>query len=197
MRASQPSPWLAEMASGGPKPREWKSAATTSSSRPSALFSASVTGLPERRSSRVTKWSCGETSGPGIGDEDQAISFGDRALGLGAHLRLNAYRILDQPPGVDDDVGHGPNPAETVLPVTRESGHVRYDRIARAGQDIEQGRLADVRPSDKCNDGQHGMWREPLARAVLSDPARVPAQNQHRCRWLQIFLPEAASGVTR
>ena len=58
---SQPCPWLAEMASGGPRPSRWKSAPARSGSSPSALLSTSVTGLPARRSSRATNTSCGES----------------------------------------------------------------------------------------------------------------------------------------
>ena len=45
---------LAETATGSPSAREWKSALAMSVSRPSALLTATVTGLPERRSSRAT-----------------------------------------------------------------------------------------------------------------------------------------------
>ena len=57
MSSSHPCPWLAEITSGSPNPRPWKSADTMSASSPSPLLSTSVTGLPERRSSPATKWS--------------------------------------------------------------------------------------------------------------------------------------------
>ena len=94
--------------------------------------------------------------GARVGEQQQPIGLGDRTLGLGAHLRLDAARVLDEPAGVDDDAGNRTHPAEAVLPVARESGHVRHDGVARSGEHVEERRLADVRPADEGDHGQHG-----------------------------------------
>src|SRR5207244_11524771 len=94
--------------------------------------------------------------GARVGEQQQPIGLGDRTLGLGAHLRLDAARVPRGPAGVDDDAGNRTHPAEAVLPVARESGHVRYDGVARCGEHVEERRLADVRPADEGDHGQHG-----------------------------------------
>jgi hypothetical protein len=93
-----------------------------------------------------------------VDDEHEAVGLGDRALGLLAHQRLDAGgRRLDDAAGVDRDVRDGAQAAVAVLPVERHAGHVRDDGVAGAGERIEQGRLADVRPPDERNYGQHAM----------------------------------------
>ena len=42
-----------------------------------------------------------------VGEQYQAVSFCDGALGLCAHLRFDAGRVLYQTTGIDDDAGYG------------------------------------------------------------------------------------------
>ena len=139
------------------------------------MLSTSVTGLPERRSSRGDEVILGREPGARIGEEHQPVSLGDRALGLGAHLRLDADRILDQAAGVDDDVGDRPDAPEAVLAVARQPGHVRDDGVARAGEHVEERRLADVRAADQGDDRQHGG-----ARAQRPDAALLAFRGRRR-----------------
>ena len=87
----------------------WKSAPAMPASRPSALLTARNTGLPERRSSLREELILRREPGARVGDEDQPVGFLDRVLGLDAHQRVHAARILDEAAGVDADVLHGPS----------------------------------------------------------------------------------------
>ncbi len=107
-----------------------------------------------------------------IDQEHEAIGLFNSALRLLAHLRLDADGILNETAGVDDDVRNRPETAESVLPVARQPGHVRDDRIAGACKNVEQRGLADIGSAHERDDGQHtGV----LPVALSSDPAALRA----------------------
>ena len=93
--------------------------------------------------------------GAAVDQHDQPIGFGNGALGLLHHQALDRVGVLDQPARVDHDAGHLCAPRVAVLPIARQAREIRDQRIARAGERIEQGRFADVRPTDQCDHGQH------------------------------------------
>ncbi len=95
-------------------------------------------------------------AGAPVHQQNEVIGFRDRALGLGAHLRLDTLRVLDQAARVDHHEGNRSQPPEAVLAIPGQSGHVRDNGIARAGEHVEQGRFSDVGPTYQGNDGQHG-----------------------------------------
>ena len=95
--------------------------------------------------------------GARIDEQHEAVRLLDRALGLHAHLRFDAGWVLDETAGIDGDVGNRAEAPESVLPVARDARHVRDDGVARAGQCIEERRLADVRTAYQRDDGQHDV----------------------------------------
>ena len=95
-------------------------------------------------------------AGARIGDEDEPVGFLDGVLGLDAHQRVHADRVLDQAAGVDADVLHRAELAVAVLAVARDAGHVGHDGVTRLRERVEQRGLADVRPPDDRDDRQHG-----------------------------------------
>ena len=164
------------MASGSPKPRAWKSAATISAIESLGLVERQrhrLAGAPQLAGDEMV---LRREPGARIGEEDQAVGLGDRALGLRAHLRLDA-RPGSRPGRRCRSPRRAPAPG-APKPYWRSRvspGHVGHDGIARAGEHVEQRRLADVRPADERDDGQHGTWREALAR--LAQPSGAVAES--------------------
>ncbi len=103
-------------------------------------------------------------AGASVGQEDEPIRFLDRALGLHAHLRLDAGGILDEAARVDGHVRHRADAPETILPIARHAGNVRDDGVAGSGQNIEESRFADVRSADERDDWEHIPTRPLLRR---------------------------------
>ena len=52
-------------------------------------------------------------AGARIGEKHEAVGLGDGALGLRAHLRLDAARVLDQAAGIDDHVRQRARPGHS------------------------------------------------------------------------------------
>src|SRR5690606_71405 len=91
-----------------------------------------------------------------IDEEQQHIGLLDGTFGLLRHLVHDAALGDRVETGrVDDEVVMVTDPADAVMPVTRETGQVRDKRVAGAGQPVEQGRLADVGASDEDDGGFH------------------------------------------
>ena len=90
----------------------------------------------------------GRQSRAGIGEEDHRVGFGDCLLGLLRHLREDALGGAGlKPPGIDHVVRAAAKQAFAIVAVARHAGHVHDDRIARAGEAVEEGALADVGPA--------------------------------------------------
>ena len=145
------------MPTGSPRPRAWKSAAATSTIQSFRLVDGErrrLAGLADLAGDEVV---LGREARPPVHQQNEPIGFGHRALRLGAHLGLDALRVLDQTAGIDDHERQRSQAPEAVLPIPGESGHVRHDCVARAGEHVEQGRFADVGPTYESDDGQHGM----------------------------------------
>ena len=91
----------------------------------------------------------GRQSRAGIGEEDHRVGFGDCLLGLLRHLREDALGGAGlKPPGIDHVVRAAAEQTFAIVAVARHAGHVHDDRIARAGEAVEEGALADVGPAD-------------------------------------------------
>jgi len=97
--------------------------------------------------------------GAGIDYEDDYVSLCHSLLGLAGHLAIDAAgRIRLEAAGVDDDVLVLALLAIAVVPVTREPGEVRHDRVAGLGQAVEKRGFADVRAPHEGNDGFHRSY---------------------------------------
>src|SRR4029077_1872071 len=68
--------------------------------------------------------------------EYQPVGLVNGALGLRAHLRLDDARGLEQAARIDDHVGERAEAPEAVLPVARQSRHVRDDGVTRTGEHV-------------------------------------------------------------
>ena len=116
-----------------------------------------------------------------VGEKNEPVGFLHGALGLLAHLRLDAGGILDETAGVDHDVGNRTHSTEAVLAVAGEPGDIRDDGVAGAGQNIEKRRLADVGPAHEGDDGQHPT---PRLLVLLRFNGRRRGRFRRRgCRW--------------
>ena len=107
----------------------------------------------------------GEATAP-VHEYDRDVGLGERSHRLFRHALVDFRFTAREPAGVDDDVGTGPDPTESVLAIPGQSRVIRDQRIAGSGQPIEQRRLADVRPADDSDYRQHGIGG-PLVGLVL------------------------------
>ncbi len=98
----------------------------------------------------------------GVDHEDHHIGLGHRLTGLLGHLDVDAAfgRGLEAA-RVDDDELAAAQARVAVVAVAREAGEVGDDGVARLGQPIEQGGLADIGPADQGNDRFHHWGTKP------------------------------------
>jgi hypothetical protein len=98
----------------------------------------------------------GRQAGPDIDHEDHRIGLGHGLAGLLGHFLEDAGgRLGLEAAGVDDDELVLADLAVTVVAVAGQAGVVGHDRVAAAGESVEQGGLADVGSSDEGNDRFH------------------------------------------
>ena len=76
-----------------------------------------------------------------VDQHDQPVGLGDGSLGLRDHQALDRVGVLHQPARVDHDAGNFCAARESVLPIAREPGEVRDQRVARARHRVEQGSI--------------------------------------------------------
>ncbi|MOA09989.1 hypothetical protein D3C78_1298570 [compost metagenome] len=93
--------------------------------------------------------------GARVDHEQHGIGFLDGLQRLLGHLGVDAFLVTGDTPGVDDDVGAALPFRLAVLAVAGQAGIVGDDGVAAAGQAVEQGGLADVRPSYQSDNGNH------------------------------------------
>jgi hypothetical protein len=99
-----------------------------------------------------------------VGEKQHAVGFLDGAQRLLRHQDLYATRVDNETAGIDDEIRNVADFAVTVFTIARQPGQVRDERVAGAGEEVEQGRLADVRPADQRDDRQH-LWHPTKSRA--------------------------------
>ena len=99
----------------------------------------------------------GHDPDPGIGQEEDQIGLVDRRLGLGAHAAFErgGQGVLEAG-GVDDVEAQVVEPRRMDAPVARHARRVVDQRQLAADQPVEQGRLADIGPSDDGELEAHG-----------------------------------------
>ena len=99
---------------------------------------------------------CRHHAGPRVDQEQHQIGLGDRRLRLLAHARGKPLIPGLEPRGIDEGDGARPKLGLGLAPVARQTGLVVDQRQLLADQPVEQGGLADIRPSDD-GDGE-GHW---------------------------------------
>ncbi len=111
-----------------------------------------------------------------IHHDERDIGFLERPHRLFDHALVNTLFTAGDTAGIDNNVGNRAEPAETVLTITRQPGIVGNNRITRSSESIEQRRLADVRPANECNDGEHrNLPAYPIRILRPKSPACCPA----------------------
>ena len=97
----------------------------------------------------------GEDAGAGIDDEQHDVGFEDRGFGLRAHAAEQRIGIgLFEPRRVDDAKHQSAEVDVALAPVAGHAGAIVHEGELLAHQTVEEGRLADIRPSDD-SDGRH------------------------------------------
>ena len=87
--------------------------------------------------------------GPRVEDEEDEVGLGDRAARLLGDLLRQRRRVGDvHAAGVDEQEALAGPLADDLLAVARDAGRLVDDRLARAGQPVDERRLADVREAD-------------------------------------------------
>ena len=94
--------------------------------------------------------------GATIDQEQQHVGLGDGLFGLARHLVHDAVLGHGVEAGsIDDQVVAVTDAADAVVAVAGEAGLVGDERVTRARQAVEQGRLADIGPADQNDGGFH------------------------------------------
>ena len=91
----------------------------------------------------------GRDPGPRVEHEEHEVGLGDRAARLLRDLLRQRRRVGDvDAAGVHEQEAPAGPLADDLLAVARHTGRLVDDRLARAGQPVDEGRLADVREAD-------------------------------------------------
>ena len=90
-------------------------------------------------------------AGSGIEHQDQHIRFLDRERGLVGDELRDRVSVTGQATGIDHHDIASLNARVAVATVASQPRQVRDERVPRAGEGVEQGRLADVRAADESN----------------------------------------------
>ena len=117
-------------------------------------------------------------AGARIDDEEDCVGLGDRLLGLARHFAEDA--VLDQrfeTAGVDHQIRLATQLAVPVVAVAGQPRQVGDDGVARPGQAVEQGRLADVGAADQDQGRLH------RASIRLRLPPEVCTRNPEPAAW--------------
>ena len=174
-RSPVPCPWAAERGIGSPRPSRWNSSASASRPGSSILFAIRKIGLRECR--RIAD----SSSSPGVIPAGCRRRRGRGRLrrlrsGLVGHLFGERRAVCDVDAARVDEQEALPGPlADDLFPVACDARRLVDDRLARAGQPVDERGLADVRESDdrdsseQCVGLVHGGVAWPAAPARGSD----------------------------
>ena len=101
----------------------------------------------------------GGDPGPCVEDEQDEVGLGDRAASLVGDLLRQRRRVGDVDAAGVDEQEAVPSPlADDLLAVARDAGRLVDDGLARAGQPVDERRLAHVREADD-GDGAEQLLR--------------------------------------
>ena len=124
-------------------------------------------------------------AGLGVDDQQDEVGARERLVGLAARERLDARRTVQVSGGVDEgEAAAAPHGVELDA-IARDPGHVVGDRLPVAEQAVDQGRLADVLPSDDRDAGYRrgSAARTPSPCSVMTAaPGRAHARPRARPR---------------
>jgi hypothetical protein len=97
-----------------------------------------------------------------IDQHQHHVSFGHGEFDLPAHQPRQLVAARGNAAGIDDDGRRVWCRRETVDAVARQPRIVGDQRVARAGEAVEQRGLADIGPSNEGEDGQQGYFSRGL-----------------------------------
>ncbi len=92
----------------------------------------------------------------GVDHEYDRVRLLDRAKRLAGDRFRHGVRLVGESAGVDRHVGAGFGLREPVIAIPGDAGLVGDEGVPGARQAVEEGRFADVRPSDDGDDRQQG-----------------------------------------
>src|SRR5262249_13602884 len=127
--------------------------------------------------------------GARVDQKHDRIGRVDGGLRLLLHAATQTLRCsLFQPGRVDSGERKIPEPCLRLAPVARDAGQVMDQSETLAGQAIEQGGLADIRPSDngdrEAHDARSGygcrFYGPPAMESAISAPGADPAKQPRR-----------------
>ena len=91
-----------------------------------------------------------------VEQQQHSIGFFNRHPHLFCHQAVQTLLRAGQAAGINHQVGPFTHLAVTVLAVAGQPGTIGNQRVATAGQPVEQSRLADVGPANQGNYRQQG-----------------------------------------
>ena len=87
----------------------------------------------------------------GIEHQHHRVGLLDRERGLVRDEPRDRIPFAGQTTGINHHDVAFPNTCVAVATVASQPRQVRDERVPRAGEGVEQGRLTDVRATDECN----------------------------------------------
>ena len=139
------------------RPSGWNSAAAISPSTPSALLTAIVNGFDSRRKRSAIRTSSAVS--PALWSTTRTTAFASsiaRSTCSATSAVIVARVAGREAARVDHDEAPLGVRADAVAPIASETREVRDERVARAGQPVEERGFADVGTADEGHCGQHG-----------------------------------------
>ena len=134
-----PSPCAADTATGSPSPSEWNSAASGMSTTVSHLFAATSTGCcraPQQVGDLVLARA---RAGARVDDQQRHVGVGEPGLRLLADRAGERVLVGEVDAAGVDQRERAPVPlAVELLAVARDPGALVHDRLARAGQPVDE-----------------------------------------------------------
>ena len=168
-RSPVPRPWSALIAYASGQPSRWNSAPSSSRRSLSALLMTTMTGEP-CGAQRLGRLLVGRRQARGcIDDEEDDVRLLDREARLLLDLLLDRVARVDlHAAGVDDDEAAIVPLGDRVEPVAGRACPILDDGLAPPDDAVEEGRLADVGPTD---DGDDRAGRPVGASAIAGSTA--------------------------
>ncbi len=90
-----------------------------------------------------------------IDHQQHFVGLVDRDSRLPRHQFVERFALAGEPAGIDHDESLVAAFADAVLAIARQPGLVGDDRVAAAGENVEERGFADVGAADQRDDGDH------------------------------------------
>ena len=131
---------------------------------------------------------------PCVDDEEHEVGLGDRAARLVGHLLRERRRIDDVDAARVDEQETLAGPlADDLLAVSRHAGRLVDDGLPRAGQAIDERRLADVRKADDGDGPEQLVGAHGGVATAGRSPASCSSTSQRQRRWISSWITAEAS----